>query len=402
MDNKNYKILIDNEDSQEPFFSVAVLTYNACDLVGKALKSIYNQTYSDFELVLIDDGSNDNTDAIVNSNKDKRLRYIKNGTNKGVGISRDLAIDVSKGKYIVFVDVDDVVDRDLLLNLKNEIDKHNPDFIIYGFEERYIANKNKAIWAKQRLPYKSYCEYKKKNSSKDSDIVASNNIENDRFFNDSETIKALLIYLENDTILGYPWNKCYKKQIIKDNNIHFENINIYEDIFFNLDYYKQIKCLALLNKVLYTYNNKHNNKSLTKKDYDNYFELSKNRVKRVYETIKEWNKLDFNSLNILKRIYIRYSYSELNRCINRKYTRDKLLSRLAEIRNDELFENILDDIDKCQSSDIQKTNETERLSFNKIMQDCFVKKKKRQVLFVARMINFVSKYMYNLYLTIAK
>ena len=161
-------------------------------------------------------------------------------------------------------------------------------------------------------------------------------------------------------------------------------------------YYKKINSISLINKSLYIYNNKQNNKSITKKDYDNYFELSKERVKRIYCFLKDKNKLSTNTLSILKRIYIRYAYSELNRCINRKYGTKQLLQRFDEIRKDELFEEILNELKICGN------NKTAKLSFGRAMQDCFVNNKKAQAILISRIINFINKYMYWLYLKIAK
>ena len=394
MDNKNYKILNDNEKMAMPFFSVIMLTYNACSIVEKALKGIYSQTFADFELVLINDCSTDNTDDVVSTNVDKRLKYIKNDTNQGVGKSRELGVSLAKGQYIVFVDVDDVVDNNLLYELKTEIDSNSPDLIIYGYDERYVNENNKLLWTKKRLPFDAYkkCNEANNNSGHDAVNIERNNL----YINDIDRINEILIYLEDATILGYPWNKCYKKQIVNDNNIHFENISIYEDIFFNLDYYKKINSLSLVNKSLYTYNNKHNNNSITKKDYDNYYELSKERVKRVYDILKDNNKLSTNALSILKRIYIRYAYSELNRCINRKNEIKQLFQRFDEIRKDELFEEILNELKNCGN------NNTAKLSFGRVMQDCFVNNKKAQVILISKIINFINRYMYWLYLKIAK
>ena len=250
------------------------------------------------------------------------------------------------------------------------------------------------MWSKKRLPFDAYKECGGENNN--SSQQAINSEKNDLYINDTDKINDLMIYLEDSTVLGYPWNKCYKRQIVKDNDIHFEDISIYEDIFFNLDYYKKINSISLINKSLYIYNNKQNNKSITKKDYDNYFELSKERVKRIYCFLKDKNKLSTNTLSILKRIYIRYAYSELNRCINRKYGTKQLLQRFDEIRKDELFEEILNELKICGN------NKTAKLSFGRAMQDCFVNNKKAQAILISRIINFINKYMYWLYLKIAK
>lgn len=90
-----------------PNVSVIIPTYNRAHLLGRAIRSVLNQTYQDFELIIVDDGSSDNTDELVKSFDDIRIRYLKHKKNRGGAAARNTGIKAAKGKYIAFQDSDD-------------------------------------------------------------------------------------------------------------------------------------------------------------------------------------------------------------------------------------------------------------------------------------------------------
>ncbi len=93
---------------KNPIVSVIIPTYNRAHLIGRAIQSVLNQTYQDFELIVVDDGSTDNTEEIVKDfqNKDERIKYIYQN-NQGASGARNTGIKNAKGKYIAFLDSDD-------------------------------------------------------------------------------------------------------------------------------------------------------------------------------------------------------------------------------------------------------------------------------------------------------
>jgi len=94
---------------KKPTVSVIIPTYNRAHLIGRAIKSVLNQTYQDFELIIIDDGSTDDTEDIIRQfqEKDKRIKYVKHDKNKGGSAARNTGIKAAKGEYIAFLDSDD-------------------------------------------------------------------------------------------------------------------------------------------------------------------------------------------------------------------------------------------------------------------------------------------------------
>ena len=95
--------------NKKPKVSVIIPTYNRAHLIGRAIKSVLSQTYEDFELIIVDDSSTDNTEDIIRQfqEKDKRIKYIKHEKNRGGSAARNTGIKSSKGEYIAFLDSDD-------------------------------------------------------------------------------------------------------------------------------------------------------------------------------------------------------------------------------------------------------------------------------------------------------
>ena len=98
-----------NLSSNSPKVSVIIPTHNRAHLIGRSIQSVLNQTYQDFEIIVVDDGSTDNTREVIKEfqRKDKRIKYIKHSKNKGGSAARNTGIKTSRGEYIAFQDSDD-------------------------------------------------------------------------------------------------------------------------------------------------------------------------------------------------------------------------------------------------------------------------------------------------------
>lgn len=108
----------------QPFFSIIIPAYNAGAFLPSTLKSIYVQEYSNFELIIINDGSTDNTEEICEhyTDIDSRVSFISK-CNEGVAIARNKGLDIAKGEYILFVDADDVLYPNALSTLYDSLKK---------------------------------------------------------------------------------------------------------------------------------------------------------------------------------------------------------------------------------------------------------------------------------------
>lgn len=125
-----------------PKISVIIPTYNRAHLIGRSIKSVLNQTYQDFELIIVDDGSTDNTEEIVKNINDERIIYILHKENKGPSAARNTGIKASKGEFIAFQDSDDEWFPEKLTTHMDVFDNSPPEVgVVYSGFFRIESNK---------------------------------------------------------------------------------------------------------------------------------------------------------------------------------------------------------------------------------------------------------------------
>lgn len=121
---------------EKDLVSIIMPSYNTAKYISASINSIINQTYKYWELIIVDDCSTDNTDEIVNKFlKDERIKYLKNEKNSGAAISRNKALKEAKGKWIAFLDSDDLWVPEKLEKQINFMEENNHSFSYTFYEE---------------------------------------------------------------------------------------------------------------------------------------------------------------------------------------------------------------------------------------------------------------------------
>ena len=115
--------------------SVIMPSYNTAEYICESIKSVVSQTYENWELIIVDDCSTDNTDEVVAQFSDKRIIYLKNEKNSGAAVSRNRALKAARGKWIAFLDSDDLWRADKLEKQINFMKKNGYHFSYTGYEE---------------------------------------------------------------------------------------------------------------------------------------------------------------------------------------------------------------------------------------------------------------------------
>lgn len=135
--------------------SIIMPTYNCAKFIKETIQSVINQTYENWELVIVDDCSNDNTEEIVASFNDKRIKYHRLEKNSGAAVARTTAMKMATGNYMAFLDSDDLWKKDKLEKQLDFMKKNNYNFTCTEYEQiDEEGNKlNKVIKTKKKANY---------------------------------------------------------------------------------------------------------------------------------------------------------------------------------------------------------------------------------------------------------
>ena len=201
--------------SKEPLVSIIVPIYNAQDFLKDCITSILAQTYTEWELILINDGSTDNSEDIckVYSSSDRRIKYLKK-TNGGVGSARNLGLRHISGDWVTFVDADDQIYPYFVETLVKLAINADCDSVCAGYVE---------------------CD------SKGNVLYSTENVHDYKFLTYKQSVLdfyQLNVFKYN----GYIWNRLFRVSVIKDNNLSFnENIYYKEDGLFVMQFISKSK-----------------------------------------------------------------------------------------------------------------------------------------------------------------
>ncbi|MFZ3577234.1 glycosyltransferase family 2 protein [Virgibacillus sp. DJP39] len=213
-----------------PKISVIVPVYKAESYIQKCIDSILNQTYRDFELILIDDGSPDKSGEICDEYflKDDRV-IVKHKLNGGVSSARNAGIDLANGEFIMFVDSDDWLEYNALNTLNYNIIEDN--------SETYVFSLIKDLFSGNELIKSEFNGFYKKHEINVADLSKN------------------FIYYLNSVGMQPSWMYLFKRSIIVNQKLYFnENLVLYEDFDFNLRYLRYSNKITLLPNALYHYN----------------------------------------------------------------------------------------------------------------------------------------------------
>ena len=274
-----------------PRFTIIIPVYNAEKRIQKTLDSLIQQPYTDFEVIVVDDGSTDSSANIVTnySHQDSRIkRYQK--INSGVSSARNLGLSKANGDYITFVDSDDEVTANYLTSLDREIINSEADIIFFVYTSINELNQSSEIRVAQNIA-KSITKIEK------------------------------IEFLDNNDLYGYAWCKCYKRECIGSVRYR-EDLCLLEDEIFIGEIICKTNQIAILPEALYRYYS-YNSNSLCGKTYQNYCEICD-------EAFKTWVRLfPFEHRAIRKK-----ALSLFTKCMYYSFERDvHFTSFIQALRN---------------------------------------------------------------------
>lgn len=216
--------------------SIVIPVYNVEPYLAECLDSILCQTFCDYEIICIDDASTDNSFQILKeyADKEKRIHILKNEKNQGQSYSRNRGIEMAVGKYIVFVDSDDMLKPEALNQLWETVEERDfPEILYYDAEIR-----NEGIWAKEQVEQRRF------------DFVF------DSPFKDGKNFYVQLS--ECSELIVEPYRQMICKDFLVDNSITFYNGIYHEDVLFSFRCAMKAVKVFYLQKELYIYRRRDN------------------------------------------------------------------------------------------------------------------------------------------------
>lgn len=253
--------------------SIILPMYNAEKYIKDTIYSVLNQTIKDIELIIIDDGSTDDSYKICEEIQqlDNRI-VLRKIENNGVSNARNYGMKIAKGKFLMFIDADDKYDSNIVNKMLEGIE--NNDLSVCDFKE-----------------LKQNGKIKSKNLKYNGDINESS---------------LMINFLQRNNLFNVVWNKIYKKEIIIDNNLNFnKEISIAEDLEFNLKYIEKTKNIKYINEALYIYR---------LADTGLNYKYQKDRIKIRKNIYKYQKRIFFEkgyNINLLNNEYIKICLAEL-------------------------------------------------------------------------------------------
>lgn len=273
----------------EPFFSVILPVYGVEDYISDALEDLEAQSFADWEVIIIDDCSPDESRAIAEAfaARDSRFRIISHNVNRGLSAARNTGLHAACGEYIWFPDPDDRYDHDLLQQVADSLKRQRALVVMTGHSEEYFSSggenthsidfalKNKELYQRE--------------------------------------LRALVMQLEKKTHYGYAWNKFYERSYLLEGDYRFtEDLPLIEDIEFNIRVFQNLPSLNIVGAPLYHYA-KREGSNLTNKFVPRYFEVHRQRMQMLRDQQESWGLLTDDSRGILGGLFARYILSALER-----------------------------------------------------------------------------------------
>ena len=258
--------------NEKPLFSIIIPVYNSQKTIKRTLLSVLNQTFNNYEIVVVNDGSTDATLKVLEEFSRYSQVTVINQINAGVSAARNSGLQQASGEYVLFLDADDWVDNDFLMIFKQNLDAWSTESV-----DLIVGNLNDGRVGK---------------------------VSQSGFFS-NEDIPYVLGELEMSDNIGYLHNKCYRRQILSELNLRFiEGISMSEDLLFNLKFFSCISNFLVTQGSAYHYEDVAGSLSKQKVHYSE-LKVRKQFLTTLYDSIVDkyqGSNLDYFLKGISKRV----------------------------------------------------------------------------------------------------
>ena len=304
-----------------PKISIIVPVYKVEQYIHKCIDSILGQTFTDFELILVDDGSPDNCPQICDewAKKDQRIKVIHK-KNEGLGFARNTGIENATGEFVCFIDSDDYLDLTTIEKAYTFAKKECAEIVVYGLN--YIDEKGEII--------KSFTPCSEKTVFKDEEVL-------------NEFFPEYLSPNPNDRQPRFYMSPCvllYSTKFLIEENFLFvsERVIVSEDVYSQIELFKNVKKVAIIRESLYYYQTNNNSLSRAYKQ-DKY-----KKVKHFYlESLKLCEKLGYSEeiKHRISKIFLSFTITTLKQEYKSPRAKQEKKEEIKNIINDDVLQEVL-------------------------------------------------------------
>ena len=231
-----------------PLVSIIVPVYNVQNSVARCLESICAQTWKNIEIILVNDGSRDESFSVCEQFREKDPRIVLvDKSNSGVSDTRNCGMTLASGKYVQFVDSDDYIEPDFTERLVTAAETNNADLVIAPYWMVIPANSCKAGQALENLQENLGIEEKRPDDVREYGFLPEG-------IYDRETFALRLMEKPASFFYSVLWNKLYRRDILADHHLQFTSeVRWAEDLVFNLEYILYANVFVSIPKAGYHY-----------------------------------------------------------------------------------------------------------------------------------------------------
>lgn len=299
--------------------SIVIPVYNVGEYIRECLESLLMQTYNDLQIIVVDDGSTDNTMTIVKEYEDRFKDYtVLCQKNQGVSVARNTAFRHIRGEYTIYIDPDDFLKLNMLENMYNRAQKDKSDIVVCEYYMYYGENNEKNYIEKYDAdPQKIYTNY--------------------------EVMDLMLNY----KLQGQLWNKLFKTELLKKIEFRFEPGRYIQDAFPVFRAIHKSKAICFINKSLYYYRQRatstvhKKNAKLT----EDYYHAMTSIIKYIKDNNVRVNNESLNIFKIKVMAHFIAHYTNADKNNNLKSFKESKYGELSVKNRDFIF------IDKISKDD---------------------------------------------------
>lgn len=295
--------------------SVIIPVYNCEKYIAGGIESIQKQTFQDWELILVNDGSTDKSGEICQkyAEKDSRIRIVEKENGGGGGEARNVGMQHASAPFFAFLDSDDYYKETMLETLVNAQKEEDYDVVIVGYEE--FSEQDSVRYP---VTYSS------------------------RKLRSREEVRDFFVRHYPEGLLGFPWNKLYRASIIREHQLKMPKMRRLEDGIFNVEFFGRCNSCRIVERVEHCYRESRQVEQ-GKLPYQ-FYDIMEVFVEHYYESLRKWNY----SVKESEQSIVDYFQNDFVCCLENifqpvwKQTKKEKVQYIKELREKELVKYMLD------------------------------------------------------------